>query len=184
MWRPGTTLRQAHGELVEPYERAGRGPAPISTREVIYGLTNTGSRGRAWTEHIRMTEGRDSLQSPALLYIVVHYGWLGGYCCLLPDCLLPLSEMSKGRVLASLGLAVEEGPAVQVHLQPAVIYRGNGNGDLAAKLAEELRRYPSGLGKISSTNAVLDFQVGLVFCHRTIPPMIFRAGLARRAKTR
>ncbi len=54
--------------------------------------------------------------------------------------------MSQGRVLASLGLAVEEGPAVQVHLQPAIIHRGQGYGDLAAKLAEELCRYPSGLG--------------------------------------
>ena len=92
-------------------------------------------------------------------------GTLGGYCYLFPNCLLPLPEISQGRVLASLGLAVKEGPAVQVHLQSAIIYRGEGHSNIAAKLAEELRRYPSGLGVIPSTNAVLDFQVGLALCH-------------------
>ena len=90
---------------------------------------------------------------------------LGGYCYLFPDRLLPLSEINQGRVLASLGLAVEKCPAVQVHLQPTVIHRCKCHRNTVAKLAEELRRYPSGLGEVPSTNAVLDFQVWLALCH-------------------
>ena len=71
---------------------------------------------------------------------------LGRYLHPLPDCLLPLAKMGQGWVLAVLGLAVEECPAVQVHLQAAIVHRGNGHGDFAAKLTEELCRYPSGLG--------------------------------------
>ena len=92
-------------------------------------------------------------------------GMLGDYCYPLPNCLLPFSDMHQRRVLAPLGLSVEDGPTVQVHFQPTIIYWGNGYSNLTAKLAEELGRYPSGLWEIPSTNAVLDFQIGLIFCH-------------------
>jgi hypothetical protein len=73
-------------------------------------------------------------------------GLLGGYCYFVPDCLLQLPDLIQCRVVAALGLAVEEGLAVQVDLQPAVVYGGYGYGELALKLCEELSRYPSGLG--------------------------------------
>ena len=72
--------------------------------------------------------------------------------------------------MATLGLAVEEGLAVQVDLQPAIVHGGDCYGELAMKLCEELSRYPSGLRKVSSTDAVLDLQVGLALCHAVIPP--------------
>ena len=72
-------------------------------------------------------------------------GMLGGYCYLLPNCLLQRPYLIEAGVLAALCLAVEESLAVQVDLQPSIIYGGDGYGDLVLKLCEELSRYPSGL---------------------------------------
>ena len=47
--------------------------------------------------------------------------------------------------MAALGFAVEEGLAVQVDLQSAIVYGYDGYGKLALKLGEEFSRYPSGL---------------------------------------
>ena len=91
---------------------------------------------------------RDSLKSPALIILGYGPSVLGGYChfYLFPDYLLQLPDLIEAGVVASLGLAVEEGLAVQVYLQASVAHGGNGHGDVAMKLAEELSRYPSGLG--------------------------------------
>lgn len=70
--------------------------------------------------------------------------WLGGYGYLVTDCLFQLPDLFHFGVFAALGLAVEEGLAVQVDLQAAIVYRCDGYGKLASKLCEELSRYPSG----------------------------------------
>ena len=71
---------------------------------------------------------------------------LDDYCYLLPNCLLQLPDRIKAWVAASLGLAVEEGLAIQIDLQPAIVHGGDGYGEIAFKLCEKLSRYPSGLG--------------------------------------
>ncbi len=72
-------------------------------------------------------------------------GDLGGYCYPVPDCLFQLSYLLHFGVVAALGFAVEEGLAVQVDLQSAIVYGYDGYGKLALKLGEEFSRYPSGL---------------------------------------
>ena len=61
--------------------------------------------------------------------------------------------------------AVEDGLTVQHYLQTALSHRGQGYVQGAAKLCEELGRYPSGLWQVASSYAVGYLQFVLILCH-------------------
>ena len=90
---------------------------------------------------------------------------------LVADGLLHLADLGEGGVRAAVGVAVEESCAVVVDLKPAVAHGCEGDGQLTAKFAEELGRYPSGLGQIASGNAVSDLSL-LVFSSMASPPRV------------
>ncbi len=81
-----------------------------------------------------------------------------------------LPDAVQAGVLAALALAVQYLLAVEIDLEAALSYRGQGDAHFRAKLTPKFGRDPRGLWVIPSRDAVFDLQLCLGLCRHSNPP--------------